>query len=168
MIQTLEIISVNLWQILISLANLLLIYIILKKLLWKPVKKVMDQRQAMVDDQFAAAEAAEEEANRDKAEWAARLATADAEADARIQSADETARQHGDRIVADARDKAQGILRQAEAEAALERQKAEAGIKQEIAAVGTQLAEKMLEREINPEDHRQMIESFLAEMGDAT
>ena len=43
--QTLEIISVNLWQILISLANLLLIYIILKKLLWKPVKKVMDQRQ---------------------------------------------------------------------------------------------------------------------------
>ncbi|MBQ4332194.1 MAG: F0F1 ATP synthase subunit B [Clostridia bacterium] len=168
MIQTLEIISVNLWQILISLANLLLIYIILKKLLWKPVKKVMDQRQAMVDDQFAAAEAAEEEANRDKAEWAARLATADAEADARIQAADETARQHGDRIVADARDKAQGILRQAEAEAALERQKAEAGIKQEIAAVGTQLAEKMLEREINPEDHRQMIESFLAEMGDAT
>jgi len=122
----------------------------------------------MVDDQFAAAEAAEEEANRDKAEWAARLATADAEADARIQAADETARQHGDRIVADARDKAQGILRQAEAEAALERQKAEAGIKQEIAAVGTQLAEKMLEREINPEDHRQMIESFLAEMGDAT
>lgn len=168
MIQTLEIISVNLWQILISLANLLLIYIILKKLLWKPVKKVMDQRQAMVDDQFAAAEAAEEEANRDKAEWAARLATADAEADARIQAADETARRHGDRIVADARDKAQGILRQAEAEAALERQKAEAGIKQEIAAVGTQLAEKMLEREINPEDHRQMIESFLDEMGDAT
>ena len=168
MIQTLEIISVNLWQILISLANLLLIYIILKKLLWKPVKKVMDQRQAMVDDQFAAAEAAEEEANRDKAEWAARLATADAEAVARIQAADETARQHGDRIVADARDKAQGILRQAEAEAALERQKAEAGIKQEIAAVGTQRAEKMLELEINPEDHRQMIESFLAEMGDAT
>ena len=168
MIQTFEIISVNLWQILISLANLLLIYIILKKLLWKPVKKVMDQRQAMVDDQFAAAEAAEEEANRDKAEWAARLATAAAEADARIQAADETARRHGDRIVAGARDKAPGILRQAETEAALERQKAEAGIKQEIAAVGTQLAEKMLEREINPEDHRQMIESFLDEMGDAT
>ncbi|MBR5524040.1 MAG: F0F1 ATP synthase subunit B [Clostridia bacterium] len=168
MIQTLEIISVNLWQILISLANLLLIFLILKKLLWKPVKKVMDQRQAMVDDQFAAAAAAEEEANRDKAEWAARLATADAEADARIQSADETARRHGDRIVADARDKAQGILRQAETEAALERQKAEAGMKQEIAAVGAQLAEKMLEREINPEDHRAMIESFLDEMGDAT
>ena len=166
--QTLEIISVNLWQILISLANLLIIFLILKKFLFKPVKKVMDQRQAMVDDQFAAAAAAEEKANQDKAQWEQKLAAADAEADARIQAADDTARRHGDRIVADARDKAQGILRQAEAEAVLERQKAEAGIKQEIAAVGTQLAEKMLEREINPEDHRQMIESFLDEMGDAT
>ena len=166
--QTLEIISVNLWQILISVANLLLIFLILKKFLFKPVKNVMDQRQAMVDDQFAAAAEAEEKANQDKAEWEARLATADDEAAARIAAADETARRHGERVVADAKDKAQGILRQAEAEAALERQKAEAGIKQEIASVGALLAEKMLEREIKPEDHRTMIESFLDEMGDAT
>ncbi len=166
--QTLEIISVNLWQILISVANLLLIFLILKKFLFKPIKKVMDQRQAMVDDQFAAAAEAEEKANQDKAEWEARLAAADDEAVARIAAADETARRHGERVVADAKDKAAGIIRQAEAEAALERQKAEAGMKQEIAAVGTQLAEKMLEREINSDDHRAMIRSFLDEMGDAT
>ena len=168
MIQTLEVISVNLWQILISLANLLLIFLILKKLLWKPVKKVMDQRKAMVDKQFADAAAAEEQAMQDKAEWEARLQTADAEAKSRIDAADETARRHGDRIVADAKDKAQGIIRQAEAEAVLERQKAEAGIKQEIAAVSAQLAEKMLEREVNADDHAKMIESFLDEVGDAT
>ena len=168
MIQTLEVISVNLWQILISLANLLLIFLILKKLLWKPVKKVMDQRKAMVDKQFADAAAAEEQALQDKAEWEARLQTADAEAKSRIDAADETARRHGDRIVAEAKDKAQGIIRQAEAEAVLERQKAEAGIKQEIAAVSAQLAEKMLEREVNADDHAKMIESFLDEVGDAT
>jgi len=167
-VQTLDVISVNLWQILISLANLLLIYIILKKLLWKPVQKVMKQRQDMVDKQFADAADAQAQAESDRAQWAEKLAGADAEASARIQAADETARRHGDRIVADARDKAQGILRQAEAEAALERQKAEAGIKREIAAVGAELAEKMLERELNPADHEKMIESFLDEMGDAT
>ena len=48
-VQTLDVISINLWQILISLANLLLIFLILKKLLWKPVKKVMQQRRDMVD-----------------------------------------------------------------------------------------------------------------------
>lgn len=164
----LEIISVNLWQILISLANLLLIFLILKKFLWKPVKKVMSERQKLVDDQFAAAEAAEQKALQDKSEWEQKLSSADAEADARIQAADETARRHGDRILADAKDKAAGIIRQAEAAAVLERQKAEADIKREIAAVGAELAEKMLERELNAADHEKMIQEFLDEVGDAT
>ena len=167
-IQTLGIISVNIWQILISLANLLIIFLILKKFLWKPVKKVMDQRKAEVDKQFADAQEAEEKANADKEQWAAKLATADEEAAARIAAADDTARRHGDRVIVEARVKADAILRQAEAEAQLERQKASADIKQEIAVVGTALAEKMLEREMNPEDHAKMIESFLDEMGDAT
>ena len=167
-VQTLDVISINLWQILISLANLLLIFLILKKLLWKPVKKVMQQRQDMVDKQFADAAAAEAKANEDKAQWAEKLATADDEAAARIADADETARRHGERVIAEAKDKAAGIIRQAEAEAELERQKATASIRDEIADVSAELAQKMLEREISVEDHRAMIASFLDEVGDAT
>ena len=167
-VQTLDVISVNLWQILISLANLLLIFLILKKLLWKPVQKVMKQRQDMVDKQFAEAADAQAHANADKAQWAEKLAGADDEAKARIAAADEAARRHGERVVAEAKDKAQGILRQAEAEAQLEREKATASIRDEIADVSAELAEKMLEREISVDDHRAMIASFLDEVGDAT
>lgn len=167
MIQTLEVISVNIWQILISLANLLLIFLILKKLLWKPVQKVMEERKAMVDKQFADAADAQAEAEADKAQWAEKLATADEEAAARIAEADETARRHGDRVIADAKEKAEGIIRQAEAEAELERQKATASMREEIADLSTVLAEKMLEREINADDHRAIIASFLDEVGDA-
>ena len=167
-VQTLDVISINLWQILISLANLLLIFLILKKLLWKPVKKVMQQRRDMVDKQFADADAAEAKANEDKAQWAEKLATADDEAAARIADADETARRHGERVIAEAKDKAAGIIRQAEAEAELERQKATASIRDEIADVSAELAQKMLEREISVDDHRAMIASFLDEVGDAT
>ena len=166
--QTLEIISVNLWQILISLANLFIIFLILKKFLWKPVKKMMEQRQAMVDKQFADAAAAQAQADANQAQWAEKLAGADDEANSRIAAADETARRHGDRIVAEAKDKAAGILRQAESEAQLERQKATASIKGEIASVSAELAEKLLEREVNPADHTRLIESFLDEVGDAT
>ena len=166
-VQTLDVISINLWQILISLANLLIIFLILKKLLWKPVKKVMQQRQDMVDKQFADAAEAEAKADADKAAWAEKLATADDEAAARIADADETARRHGERVVAEAKEKAQGIIRQAEAEAELERQKATASIRDEIADVSAELAQKMLEREISVEDHRAMIASFLDEVGDA-
>ena len=165
--QTLGIISVNLWTILISLANLVIIFLILKKFLWKPVTKAMQQRQDMVDKQFADANAAQTRADADKAEWAAKLATADEEAAARIAEADETARRHGDRVIADAKEKAEGIIRQAEAEAELERQKATASMREEIADLSTVLAEKMLEREINADDHRAMIASFLDEVGDA-
>ena len=166
-VQTLDVISVNIWQIVISLANLLLIFLILKKFLWKPIQRVMKQRQEMVDKQFADAAEAEAKANESKAQWAEKLATADDEAAARIAAADETARRHGERVIAEAKDKAQGIIRQAEAEAELERQKATASIRDEIADVSAELAQKMLEREINAEDHRAMIASFLDEVGDA-
>lgn len=168
MIQTLDVISVNIWQIVISLANLLLIFLILKKLLWKPIQNVMKQRQDMVDKQFADAAEAEAKANEDKALWAAKLAAADEEADARIADADETARRHGERVIAEAKDKAQGIIRNAETEAELERQKATSAMRGEIADLSAELAEKLLEREINADDHRAMIASFLDEVGDAT
>ena len=165
--QTLDVISVNLWSILISLANLLLIFFILKRFLWKPVKKVMKQRQDMVDKQYADAEEAAAEARQDKAAWAEKLAGADEEADARLKAADKTAREHGDRIVADARTRAEDIVRQAKNEAALEKTRAEAAMKEEIVQVSTALAEKMLEREIAAADHQQLIDSFLDEIGDA-
>ena len=166
-VQTLDVISVNIWQILISLANLLLIFLILKKLLWKPVQNVMKQRQDMVYKQFADADAAQAQAAADKAEWADKLATADEEAKARIAEATEDARRYRESLVNEANEEAQGIRRRAEEDAALERQKATAALRAEIADLSAELAEKMLEREINADDHRAMIASFLDEVGDA-
>ena len=54
--QTLDIVSVNLWLILISLANLVLIYLIVKKFLFKPVQRMLDQRQKEVDERYSAAD----------------------------------------------------------------------------------------------------------------
>ena len=48
-VQSLDIISVNLWQILISLANLLIIYLILKKVLFAKVQGVLNTRQQSGD-----------------------------------------------------------------------------------------------------------------------
>ena len=93
------------------------------------------------------------------------MQTATAEADAIMQSATENAKWRGEKIVAEARDKADGIIRQAETEAELERKKAEDGIKREIVDVSAILTEKMLGREINTQDHRALIDSFIEEIG---
>ena len=89
-----------------------------------------------------------------------------AEADGIIRKATADADRNGARIVTEARDKADGIIRQAQNEVELEKKKAEAEIRRQIADVSTALTEQMLRREIRTEDHRGLIDSFLKEMGD--
>jgi len=164
--QTLDIISVNLWQILISLANLAILFVIVKKFLFKPVKRMIEQRQKEIDDQYASAAEAEKQASDSREEWENKLSTANAEADAILQEATDNAKNRGDKIVAEAKERADSIVRTAQSEAELERRKATDGIKREIVEVSGALTEKMLEREINTEDHRKLIDSFIEKIGD--
>ena len=69
-------------------------------------------------------------------------------------------------ILDEAKMKAHGIIRQAQSDAELEMKKAEHSIKKEIVDVSALLTEKMLEREINAEDHKGLIDSFIDGMGD--
>ena len=166
MMQTLEIISVNLWQILISLANLLIVFLILKKFLFIPVKKAMDQRQTAVDEQYTAAAEAAEHARTQQRQWDEKMQTAQEEADALLKKAAEGASRRREAILTDAKERADGIVRQAQAQAELEKQKAAADMKHEIVDVSAALTEKMLSREIREEDHRALFESFLENIGD--
>ena len=164
--QSLEVISINIWSILISLANLCILYMLFKKVLYKPVKATLNARQEAIDAQDRAADEAEKAASADKAQYAAQLAGARAEADEMIRSAQVAAARRGDGIVADARDRADAIVRQAQTEAEMEKKKAQATIRREITDVSTALTEKLLQRELTENDHRGLIDSFLKDMGD--
>ena len=163
--QTLDIISVNLWQILISLANLFLIFLIVKKFLFGPVKKVLNQRQAALDEKYSAAEKAQNMADANRKAWEEKMESAEEKANSILETASQGAKLRGEKIVAEAEEKAKGIIRQAEQDAALEMKKAEEGIRREIVSVSGALTEKMLEREITSEDHRSLIDSFLDKIG---
>ncbi|MBQ6398648.1 MAG: F0F1 ATP synthase subunit B [Clostridia bacterium] len=164
--QELDVISVNIWAILASLANLLILTLILKRFLFKPVKKVMDSRRAAIDGDYAQAKAARDEAEESRKNYEAAMTAAKQTADQMISEAARTAERRGNEIVAEARGKASEIRRQAETDAELERKKAEEDMKREIADVSTRLTGKLLEREINAEDHRALIGSFLREISD--
>ena len=124
--QTLDIISVNLWQILISLANLLLLYLVIKKFLYKPVKNVIAQRQAQIDADYAMAAEDKAAAAADRAELQSQLAGARAKADDIVAQATLAADARGEKIVQEAKVRAEGIVRRAEEDAAQEMKKAEA------------------------------------------
>ena len=162
--QSLSIISVNIWQILISPANLAILTWILKKFLFKPVRKVLDGRREAIDESYARAEKAQAEAEENRKNYAAAMAAAKQTADQMISQAARDAERRGSEIETEARERAQEIRRQAEADALLEKKKAEEDMKHEIADVSAQLTGKLLEREIRPEDHRELIDSFLQEL----
>ena len=166
--QSLDIISVNLWHILISLCNLLLLFLILKKFLFGPVKKAMAKREDAIAARYSAAEEAKEAANADREQWAEKMRGANAEAESILKKATATADRRSESILSDARSQADGILRQARVDAELEQRKAEAGIKQELVGLSSALTSKLLSREINAEDHKELIDEFLDEIGDAS
>ena len=162
--QFLDVISVNIWAILASLANLLLLTWIIKRFLFKPVKKMIDARRQTIDEYYAQAQAARDEAEENRLNYEAAMAAAKQTGDQIIADASRTAEYRHNEIVAEAREKASEIRRQAEADALLERKKAEDEMKHEIANVSAQLTGKLLQREINEEDHRGLIDSFLNDL----
>lgn len=165
--QTLDVISVNLWQILISLCNLVILYLLLKKFLYAPVRRVLAQRQEAIDGRYAEADRADQEAQSNRQAWEDKLAHAQDEADSILAEAGARADRKGERMIAEAREKADGIVRSAKNEAEAEYRRAQAQIRDEIADVSAMVAEKLLGREISGDDQARLIDAYITELGDS-
>lgn len=164
--QSLDIISINVWQCVISLCNLIILYCILRRFLYKPVVKMLEKRNNEISEKYSQAEQADKNAKIAENEWNRRMATAKESADEILRKASEDAAGRRTKIIAEARDKAEGIMRSAESGAELEYKKAQSQIKKEIADISTDIASKVLKREISEEDHKDLIDSFISEIGD--
>ena len=164
--QTLDIISVNIWQIIISLANLVIIFMIMKKFLFKPVKEMIAKREAKVSEELDAAKIERAEAEKTKRDWQEKMEQSDEEADKIIKKAVAKANKRSELIICNATTKADEIVRQAKMEAELEHKAAEEGIRREIVDLSSALTGKLLEREINPDDHSELIDEFINEIGE--
>ncbi len=164
--QTLDVISVNLWQILISLINLVLLFLIIKMFLYKPVRKALAQRQSEVAKLYSDADEAKSNALLKEEQWNEKMKNAKDEADSIITDAASKANFRKNDIISEAKQTAESIIRRAENDAELERRKAHAEIKAEVADISAALAQKILEREINMDDHRELVDSFVEKIGD--
>ena len=164
--QTLDIISVNFWQIIISLVNLLIIFLILKKFLFKPVQKVMNARQQQVDRIYSEADESRDSANQMKQEYEQKLAGARQEADTMIKTAAQTAQRRGDQIVEEAKAQAAHTRQKAEAEIAKQKQQMLKDVRGEISDLAVSIAAKVVEKEIDPKDYDSFVDDFIENAGD--
>ena len=159
-------IGFNPWTALFTLLNLILTFLILKKYLFKPVNKMIDDRQKEIDDMFADAEDARQKAETMRADYDRKLSEAKDASAQIIAEATQEAHRRRDDILVHAQTDAEAIRNKARAEIELERKKAINGVKDDISRIALDIAEKVVEKELDGADHDRLVEDFLREMGD--
>ena len=164
--QSLEIISVNIWSILVSLANLLIMFLILKRFLFKPVQKMMAARKQQVDQIYQDAKENRDSAINMKQEYEARLATAREEADGLVRNAVQTAQRKGDAIVAEANSQASHLKQKAEQEIAQEKKQMLRDVRGEISDIAVSIASRVVEREVKKQDYDGFVDEFIKNVGE--
>ena len=148
--------------------NLLILMLLVKKFLFKPVLDILQKRQDEVDKIYADANKAKDEANTLRADYENRLAAAKEEAGEIVKTATAAAQRKSTEMLEDAQTKASGLVARAEAQIAQEKKKAINEIKDEISGMAVDIASKVVEREISAKDHEKLIEDFIKNVGEAS
>ena len=131
-------IGFNPWTALFTLLNLVLTFLILKKFLFKPVNKMIDDRQKEIDDLFADAADVKQKAENLRADYDRKLAQI-------IAEATQEAQRRSDEIIQNAQSDAGAIREKARSDIELERKKALNGVKDDISRIALDIAEKVVE-----------------------
>ena len=156
------------WTFLAQICNLMSQLVLFKKFLLKPIKQVIADRKAKADSEIADAQKLRTEAEAMKAEYEQNLQNARTEANQIVATAQKTATARSEEIVGEARAQAAALKQKAEADIAQERKKAVNEVKDEIGGIAMEIASKVVEREISEKDHKDLIDEFIKNVGEAS
>lgn len=149
-----------------TLINTLILFLVLKHFLFKPVNKILDERKQNVEETYRQADEKLSEAARLESEYTEKLANAKEESAEIVKNATKRAQTRSDEIIAEAKKEASSLIVKANADIEKEKKRAVNQIKDEISDIALAVAEKVVEKEIDPKDHERLIESFISELGE--
>ena len=147
-------VSIGWWEILVTMCNTLITFAIIKKFLFKPVRKMLAQREEEVKTIYSAAEQAQTEAEQKRTEYTERLSKAKEEAAEIVGSATRRATVRSEEI-----------LKESSQQAAAMSKKAMNELKDEVASLSVMIASKVVERDVKEADHERFIEDFIDKVG---
>lgn len=158
-------VGVNPFTMIFAWVNLLILYFFLKKLLFKPIKNMIDTRQKEIDDMYTNAKNAEDASNQMKEEYERRLETANEESEEILKRAVRRAQLREEEILREATQKAERVLERANEQVELEKRRALNEVKDEVSEMAIGIASAVIERDINTEEHNALIDDFIRNMG---
>ena len=152
--------------ILIAGSFLLLIFLV-KKYAWGNITSILDARAEKITNDIDEAEAARKKAEELAAKREAELAGSRQEATTILETAKETAEKNKAHILSEANQEALRLKEKAQLEISQNKEEAMNSLKGDVADLTVNLAGKLLSQQLDSEGHRQLIDRYLNELGDA-
>ena len=157
--------GVNPWTALFILLNTLTIFFVASKFLFKPVMKIIADRQAEIDGMYESAGKAKAEAKALEEEYKQKLSAAQETSERRVKEAMARGVSREEEIIRQANAEADAIREKAAADIAQEKKKAINDAKDEISGLAMAIAGKVVGRELTDADQSALVDRFIDELG---
>lgn len=154
------------WTFLFQLINTFILYLILRKFLFGPVTSFMQKRENEIKRHIQDAEALDAEAQNLKAQYENRLIQAEDDGKEIIKKYTQRAENRAFDIIKTAETEVDTMKINARRELERERVKAVNELKGQISELTILAASKVVEKELDEADHKELINTFLSEVGE--
>ena len=149
-----------------TIINLLVLYLLMKKFLFGPIIKVMDVRKAMIDQQFAGAKEQEDQAKALKEQYEGALKSAREESFQIMEQARKEAKAQADKTVEDTQAKVSAMLAKAPEDINTERENAMRQMKDDVASLAMEAAGKIIGKNSGADQDLSLYDQFIEKAGD--
>ena len=149
-----------------TIINLVVLYLLLKHFLIGPVMNIMEQRKLMIEEGFRNAQTAQDDANRLKQEYETALSGAKQESVQLIEDARKSAKAEYDRIIIEAGEKADTMLESAKESVRVEREQTMKELKSQIAGLAAASAAKIISGNADEKESQDLYDQCLKEAGE--
>ncbi len=160
-----ELLGVNPWTAAFTLANTIALFLVMKKFLFKPVMKIIEDRQQEIDDMYTQAGQAKESAAALETEYKQKLSQATQTGEQIVKEATARGQARQEEIIRQANEAADAIRNKAEADIAREKKKALNDAKDELAGLAVDIAGKVVGHSLTNHDQAVLVDRFIEELG---
>ena len=147
----------------IQLASTIILFIVIRFLLWKPITKILESRRDAIDKELNDAKEAKEQAVKLEEELLLEKKKAQAEIRDLISNAEKEANLRRDEIINQAKEEAKKRLTNLQDELAIEKANMQQDIKKEIIDIAFAAAEKIVSKEVDKDKYLDVIDGILEE-----
>ncbi len=145
--------------------NLILLFLLLRTFLYKPVRKFMQEREAKFAHEREQIDLSRSEADALKTQYETSMKNAKLDAEHLAEERRKAAEREAEELHKKAKQDVQVILTDAMSQAVAEREGMLGDLRSQTAELAVDIAEKILEREVKQEDHQRIIDSFFDKVG---